>query len=87
MWAFLFGIIKGIFGEAIAKIFGRDRESKLEKENIGLRKRVTRATSETVKAENEAGYKAGVEKRTKERINAKSANERIDNTSHRYRKP
>lgn len=85
MWSFLYGIIKGIFGEAIAKLFGRDKETKLEKENIGLRKRVTRAESETVKAKNEQTYKTGVEKRKTERKNAKSTNKRIDNTSRRYR--
>lgn len=85
MWTFLLGIIKGVFGEAIARIFGRDKESKLEKENIGLRKRVTRSQSEAVATKNEQAYKAGVEKRKTERKNAKSTNKRIDNTSRRYR--
>lgn len=85
MGAFLWGFVKGIFGSLLAKIFGTDKEAKLETENMGLRKKVVRARSETIGKTNEMAYKDGLRKRKQAKKDAKSTKERVANTSRRYK--
>lgn len=87
MGAFVWGFIKGLLGGLLAKLFGTDKETKLENENMGLRKKVTRAQSEVVAKTNEMAYQDAQRKREQEKKNAKSTKERVDITSRRYRKP
>lgn len=85
MGGFIWGFIKGVLGSLLAKIFGTDKETKLENENMGLRKKVTRARSDAIAKTNKMAYEDGVRKRKEAKKDAKSAKERISNTSRRYR--
>ena len=87
MGSFVWGFIKGILGDLFGKIFGTDKASKLENENIGLRKKATRARSEVIAKTNEMAYTDAQRKRAQEKKDAKSKKDRVDITSRRYRKP